>query len=632
MARGNRAVPRVTIQELYDLAVQRHQAGQLQDSHELFQQILGADPAHADALHMLGIIAHQTGRPGEAVEWIRRAIAIDPAKAGYHNNLGNALRANGDLHSAIASYREAIARQPNLADAWNNLGNAFQGCGQIEEAVEAHRRALAIRPEFPQAWYGLGSAFNSLHQPDPAIEAFDRAIQLAPEFDAAEVNRANVLRHVGRIDESIEALRRVVQRRPTPVALSNLIYGLYFHPDYDTMQIGEYLAIWNRLFAKPLLVHPQPFDIERVPNRRLRVGYVSPDFNSHPAGRFLLPLLAHHDYGSFEVVCYSDVSEPDAITGRLKGHTDLWREVTGLSDEQLAEQVRTDRIDILVDLTLHLAGNRLLTFARKPAPVQVTWLGYPGSSGLETMDYRLSDPFLDPPGLNDAFYSETTLRLPDCYWCYDPLCALLEVGDLPARRNGFITFGCLNSFAKITLPSVRLWAGILRAVLQSRLVVLAPSGSARTRFLDPFRDQGIDPARIEFVDRQPRQHYMELYRKIDISLDTFPCGGHTTTFDALWMGVPVVSLFGSTAMSRAGLSILSNLGMSDWATEDPHRYVETAIEAAGDLDRLESIRRTLRSRLEASRLMDGGAFARHVEQAYRQMWIEFCKTNPPAGG
>jgi len=247
------------------------------------------------------------------------------------------------------------------------------------------------------------------------------------------------------------------------------------------------------------------------------------------------------------------------------------------------------------------------------------------------MDYRLSDPYLDPPSMDRAgFYSETTVLL-ESFWCYDPLIDIPIAPQTPAEQNGFITFGCLNNAAKITDATLSLWSQVMRSVDRSQLIALVPE-VARTYVASGMLRNGIDASRLHFVDRLARERYLETYNQIDISLDTFPCGGHTTTFDALWMGVPVVSLFGSTAMSRAGLSILSNLGMSDWATEDPHRYVETAIEAAGDLDRLESIRRTLRSRLEASRLMDGGAFARHVEQAYRQMWIEFCKTNPPAGG
>jgi protein O-GlcNAc transferase len=623
----------VTIQEQFDAAIRIHQAGGIADAEAAYRRILAVDPRHADATHMLGIVAHQSGRPAEAVEWIGWAILIDPSKAGFHNNLGNALQAMGKFEEAVNAYRDAVGLYPALADGWNNLGNALQELGRNTEAIEAHRRAISIRPDFAQAWYSLGGALIAADEPDQAIDAYDRALQFRPGFDAAVVNRANLLRHIGRLDESIDALRGLVERRPAPVALSNLIYGMYFHPDYDTSQIGAYLSKWNELFAEPLKKFSPVFANDRSLDRKLRIGYVSPDFNGHPAGRFLLPLLAHHDRERFEIVCYSDVGKADEMTARLQSHCDHWRETRRLSDEQLAALIREDRIDVLVDLTLHLAGNRLLMFARKPAPVQATWLAYPGSSGLSTIDYRVTDWHLDPVGFNDALYSEESVRLPDCYWCYDPLCEPIEIGELPAIQNGFITFGSLNNFAKVTKTTLGLWARVMREVSRSKLLLLAPVGSARTRVLAEMREQGIEPSRIEFAGREVRRKYMAQYQRIDIGLDTFPCNGHTTGFDSLWMGVPIVSLFGSTAMSRAGLSILANLQMRDWVTDDPHKFVALAIKASGDLDRLTAIRSSLRALLEKSPLMDGTRFSRNMEAAFRGMWNRYCeKRDPPAGG
>jgi predicted O-linked N-acetylglucosamine transferase (SPINDLY family) len=622
----------VTVQELFELGVAHHRAGRVGEAVGLYRQILEVDPTHAEAMLMMGIASQQMGRPGEAVEWIGRAIAVDPTNPGYYVNFGNALRSAGDMKGAVAAYRNAIGIQPALADAWNNLGGALQESGEVTDAIEAHRKALSLRPDFVQAWYNLGGAFSRVHRIDEAIEAYGRALESRADFDAAQVNRANLLRHVGRLDESIAALRRVVEMRPTPVALSNLIYDCYFHPGYDTTQIGHWLSKWNELFGKPLAKEIRPLSNSRDPERRLRIGYVSPDFNGHPAGRFFLPLVAHHDHTRFEVICYSDVSDADAVTNQIRSHVDVWRDTRTLSDEQLAARVREDRIDVLIDLTLHLAQNRMLAFARKPAPVQATWLAYPGSSGLTTMDYRISDPHLDPPGKNDEFYSEKTLLLPDCYWCYDPQCPAVEVGELPAVSNGYVTFGCLNNFAKVTEVTIRLWAQILRRVSNSRLILLAPEGSARDWFSGVMRACGIDAGCIEFVDRLPRQQYMETYRRIDVSLDTFPCNAHTTAFDSLWMGVPIVSLYGTTAMSRGGLSILANLGMQDWCTDDPTNFVEIAVRTAADVQSLFEIRRTLRSRLKNAPLMDGPRFAQNMEQLYRDVWSAWCKTSPPAGG
>ena len=283
--------------------------------------------------------------------------------------------------------------------------------------------------------------------------------------------------------------------------------------------------------------------------------------------QFTIPLLSQHDHSQFEVFCYSNVAVPDEVTERIRSYADGWRDIAALSDEHVAEAIHRDRIDILVDLTMHMDRNRLLTFARKPAPVQVTWLAYPGTTGLTAIDYRLSDPHLDPVG-TDAFYVEKTVRLPETFWCYDPLTSEPAVNALPALSTGYVTFGCLNNFAKVTDATIELWAKVLGRVGTSRLILLAPKGSARSGVLDAFSAHGIDPSRIEFVGRQPRAAYLATYRRIDLCLDTFPYNGHTTTLDSLWMGVPPITLAGATSVSRGGLSLLSNLQLRDFVAKD----------------------------------------------------------------
>ena len=293
---------------------------------------------------------------------------------------------------------------------------------------------------------------------------------------------------------------------------------------------------------------------------------------------FTIPLLSHHDHRQFEIFCYADVLRPDAVTERLRGYADVWRSTVGLSDQQLADLVRSDQIDILVDLTMHTADNRLLVFARKPAPVQVTWLAYPGTTGLSTIDYRLTDPYLDPPGLFDAFYSEESIRLPDTFWCYDPLTDQPPVNALPALENGFITFGCLNNFCKVNDGCLALWAQVLRAVPQSRLLLRAPRGQAREHVLARLEQEGIAASRVEFADRQPRLEYLKLYQRIDLGLDPLPYNGHTTSLDAFWMGVPTLTLVGKTVVGRAGWSQLCNLGLKELAAETPEQYVALAAQ------------------------------------------------------
>ncbi len=356
----------------------------------------------------------------------------------------------------------------------------------------------------------------------------------------------------------------------------------------------------------------------------MRIGYVSPDFREHATTFFTVSLLANHDHGPFEIFCYANVRRPDALTERLRGHADVWRDTRGLSDEQLADRVRSDQIDILVDLTMHMADNRLLTFARKPAPVQITWVAYPGTTGLSAIDYRLTDPYLDPPGRFDDDYAEESLRLADTFWCYDPLCEPVPVTPLPALHNGYVTFGCLNNFCKLNDGVLSLWAKVLHAVPQARLLLLAPRGQARDSVLAQLQQEGIAAQRVEFADKQPRQGYLKLYQRMDVSLDPFPYNGHTTSFDAFWMGVPTITLIGQTVVGRAGWSQLCNLGLPELAAQTPEQYVALAAELAGDLPRLEELRGTLRGRMQRSPLMDGPRFARQVEQAYRQVWRRWC--------
>jgi predicted O-linked N-acetylglucosamine transferase (SPINDLY family) len=334
-------------------------------------------------------------------------------------------------------------------------------------------------------------------------------------------------------------------------------------------------------------------------------------------------LLAAHDHERFEIFCYSNVANPDATTDELRGHADAWRSITGVSDEDAARQIAADRIDVLVDLTMHMEGGRLPLFASKPAPVQICWLAYPGTTGLHAIDYRVTDPHLDPPGSDQSVYVERPLLLPDTFWCYASRCSA-NVGPLPADRTGVVTFGCLNNFAKVNGDVLDLWARVLGEVEGSRLVLLAPEGTARDRVRGRLEGAGVDAARIEFVGRRPQLDYMESYQGIDVALDTFPYGGHTTSLDALWMGVPVVTLVGDTVVGRAGVCYATNLGLPELLAHTADDFVRIARELATDRDRLRALRASLRARIEASPLMDAPRFARNLEAAYRGAWREWC--------
>jgi predicted O-linked N-acetylglucosamine transferase (SPINDLY family) len=492
--------------------------------------------------------------------------------------------------AAIAEFRAAIAAKPDFADAHNDLACALRDRGEMDQAVAELRQAVMLKPDYAPAHSNLGNLLKDRGELDAALAAYRQAMFIDPRWITSH---------------------------------QNLLYALNFHPQYDGAAILREHQAFDRLHAQPLANLARSHVNDRDPDRRLRIGYVSPDFRDHVVGRNMLPLLGAHDHERFEIACYALMQRHDAMTLRFGALADIWRDVAADSDDEIAEMIRGDRIDILVDLALHMDGNRLLVFARKPAPVQVTFAGYPGTTGLAAIDYRLTDPYLDPPGINGAFYSEASIRLPGCFWCYDPLDNGLSVNELPARADGQITFGCLNSFCKVNDAVLAAWSAVMAACPDSRIVILAGAGDHRRQVLAAL---GVHPARVEFVGHRARDEYLKLYHRLDLVLDTFPYNGHTTTCDALWMGVPVVSVAGKTAVGRGGLSILSNLGLAELVADSQEGYVRIAADLAHDLSRLSNLRSTLRRRMEQSPLMNAPRFARDIEAAYRRMWRTWCAT------
>jgi predicted O-linked N-acetylglucosamine transferase (SPINDLY family) len=377
------------------------------------------------------------------------------------------------------------------------------------------------------------------------------------------------------------------------------------------------------MFGKPLRPHIQPHTNDRNPDRKLRIGYISTEFRQHALGLNIVPLLTQHDRTQFEIYCYADVDKPDFYTFRLRQCTDRWHDINRKSAEQIARLVREDGIDILLDIHQHMGSNRLVVYAFKPAPVQIGFAGYPGSSGLSTIDYRLTDPWLEPADEPPYPSSETAVRLPHSFWCYHPVTEV-PVVPLPAERAGHVTFGNLNNFCKLNETTYRLWVAILKATPGSRLLLLAPQGAHRERATAFFAAQGIAPERIEFLARAGATEYYRYYNPIDISLDSFPCNGHTTSMDSFFMGVPVTSYRGQTLWGRATYSQANNLGMPELVGKTPEEFVALSIALARDLGRLAGIRRTLRDRMKSSPLMDDVGFARGIEAVYRSAWRTWC--------
>jgi protein O-GlcNAc transferase len=597
-----------------------------------FGQAVRIKPDFAEAHTNLGNALAKTGQLDKALACHRHAIRLAPGLVEAHNNLGNVLAGKGKFDEAIASFKEAIHLKPDRAETHYNLGIAFNGDGQLEEAVAAHRRAIALEPGLAEAHNNLGNALKDKGQLDEAIASYRQAVGLEPDLSEAHSNLGNALLGRGEIDGAIALYRQAIRINPDyPPAHSDLVFTLHFHPDYDARMIYEEQRRWHERHGEPLRRLIGPHTNDPNPDRRLRIGYVSPDFHKHVLGRNLLPLLREHDRGQVEIFCYANVVRADALTDQFRRHADVWHNILPLSDSQAVDLIRQDRIDILVDLALHSQGNRLPVFARKPAPVQVTYLGYCAGTGLETIDYRLSDPHLDPVDSDSSVYSERTFLLPETYWCYTTRDATPEPSPSPAASAGYITFGCLNSFAKASLPARDLWAEILKIVPRSRLILHCLPGAHRDVIRQRFEDKGISGDRLEFSGKQPWAHYMGTYGRIDIALDPFPWGGGITTCDAIWMGVPVVSLAGRTAVGRGGKSVLTNMGLTELIAQTPQQYVSVAADLARDLPRLAELRRTLRPRMEASPLMDAPRFARDIEAAYRQMWRNWCGQSGNSG-
>ena len=610
---------------LCNLGEAHRRTGELAPAVAALRKAILLSPFNIEAHNNLGIALRDGGQMEEALAAFRQAVALDAGHLAAHNNLGAALLEIGHLDEAVTTFLKLIALDPNDAETLVNLGAALAKQEKFDAAIVAYHQAIALNPRLAVAHRNLGNSLEKCNRLDEAITAYQQALAIEPNLAEVHNNLGNAFKDCGRIDEAIAAYQRALAVFPDYAdAHSNLLFGLHYSAAHNAERIFAEHFRWNLLQADRWKSRIQTYPNDRSPQRRLRIGYVSPDFRDHPVARFLLPLLEKHDKSQVEVFAYAQGLVSDQWTAWIAGCADHWRDLKHLTDDQAANLIREDGIDVLVDLALHSAGNRLLVFARKPAPVQATWLAYAGTSGLPTMDYRVSDPFLDPPGADDSVYSETTFRLPQNYWCYQQPGIDLATNPPPAVGNGFVTFGCLNNFCKVNDAVLDLWVRLLDTVPDSRLQLHAHEGEHRRRVLEFVHVRGIDPQRVRFTPNVPFDEYFRQYNGIDIALDPFPYGGGTTTCDALWMGVPVVTLKGRTAVGRGGVSILSNIGLAELAGDSEEDYLGIAMRLACDLPHLRELRATMRERMLLSPLMDAPRFARAMEAAYREMWRIWC--------
>lgn len=625
---------------------------------------IGTNSSSAEDAFATAARAQQAGQPEAAVAGYRQALALEPDLVQAHHNLGLALRALGRLDEAAASFAQALALRPSLMAAHVSLAQVLDARGDLEGAVASLGRALALRPDHAIGHYNLGVLLGRLGRAGEAIAAYQSAIALQPGFVDAHTNLANALQAQGLLEASEAAYRGAVARSPDAPGLHmNLAMALSsqgrlneamaefeqvlrLQPDhaearhawlcglnYRSDVTPEGLLSEHRAWAAGLERHPkQAHANDFEPARRLRVGYVSADLHSHPVGFFLAPVLGAHDPAEVEVFCYSNGRRADAVTSRLHTAANHWREIGDLNDEAAAAQIRQDGIDILVDLSGHTPSNRLGLFARRAAPLQASWLGYAATTGLAEMDYLLMDPATAPPGA-EAWCGEALVRLPHSRFCYGPPDRAPAPASPPSIKRGRVTFGSFNNLIKIGPEVAALWASVLAAVPGSRLVLKWESlsdGGVRRRIGELFGAAGVRAQALELRGFSPHAEMLAQYRDIDIALDPFPFGGGLTSCEALWMGVPVVTLPQDRFASRQTVGLLTNLGLDDLAAASPDDYVAIAAGLAADVVRREKLRANLRRRMAASALCDAKAFTSALEAAYREMWRRWCAGLAPA--
>ncbi|MGD0719476.1 MAG: tetratricopeptide repeat protein [Roseiarcus sp.] len=666
-ARGASAPQRADVSAQFASAVALHQAGLVVEAERLYREALAGDPLHAEANCNLGVALKAQGRLIEAMAAYRRALALKPDYAQAHYNMGNALKDRGMLPEATLAFERAVGLDPNDFVGWNNLGNVLKLTGRLDEAIASYHRALALNPAYAQAHYNLGEALASSGRLADAAAAYRRALALRPDYPEAYGNLGVVLRDLGRLTEAEPCFRAALALKPSDShALNNLGAVLL-----DQCRLDEAAACWERALAlepdyaaafsnllmsqhyaagssgaerlatalrfgamvDETIVARTAFANDRTPSRRLRIGYVSGDFRQHPAGFFLSAVLEAHDRDAVELYCYSNDAKVDGMTNRLRRAADQWRVIAGMASAEAAALVAKDRIDILVDLSGHTAKNRLRLFALRPAPVQASWLGYFGTTGLAAMDYLVMDAGAVPPG-EARWYREAVARLPFGRFCYAPPDDAPEVAAPRAGRRDGVTFGSFNNVAKINAEVVGLWAAVIAATPGSRLVLKWKSlddEGVRRGVATAFAAAGVAEGRLELRGFSAHREMLAQYGEIDIALDPFPFGGGLTSCEALWMGAPIVTLAGDRPAARQTAGFLDLVGLADCIARTPAEYVRIAAALAADPARLADLRRSLRSDMARSPLCDGALFTPTLEAAYREMWTRWCAGEPARG-
>lgn len=603
--------------------------GRRDEAIAAYREALALRPDYAEVHFNLGAALLAAHRPDDAVASLRQAVALRPDHADAHHSLGGGLRSLGRLDEALASYRRTVALAPRFAQAHCNLGAVLQESGQLTEAMACYRRAIELDPAVAEAHNNLGAALQQGGQFSAALASFRRALEINPGFAEAMSNLATLLTDLGQLGEAADLSRQALASAPDFFhAHSNLLLTLNYLPEQTPERLRTEAARFGEHAARRARPHTS-WEVVPDPARRLRVGIVSADLRQHPVGSFLggvLAALANVARDRVEFIAWSNSPLYDEVSAAIRACCQDWQSAVGVADESLARRIRDQRIDILIDLSGHTGHNRLPLFAWKPAPVQASWLGYNGTTGVAAIDYLLADAWTLPAAL-EGHFTERIWRLPESYLCFAPPAGATAVNALPAASRGYVTFGCFNNLSKINDAVVALWSRVLQAVPRSRLFLKAKQFSDGTIQQDMrrrFAGFGIEPERLLLSPHVARADWLAPHHEVDIALDPFPYPGITTTVESLWMGVPVLTLEGRSFISRQGVGLSMNAGLPDWIARDADDYVARAVRHAGELDALARLRAGLRDTVSRSPVFDATRFAGHFEAALRGMWTQWC--------
>jgi predicted O-linked N-acetylglucosamine transferase (SPINDLY family) len=612
-------------EKLIDKGRHAESAGRLEDARDFFIRASERAPDYSSAHLNLGIVLAQLGETEGAKHAYEKVLQIDKENPFGYYNLANLYYQNGDLLRAERLLQDSLYYMPKFPEARVALANVLEALGRHADALIELNLALDANPDYVGALYNFGLFANHLRRYEDAEDALNRLLDIDPNNLEAMQALAISIWGQGRCAEAAERFQALRDKVPWVLDLQTKELFLL---NYDSRISPADVFIRHRSFGEHLeRAVPRRFETfgSIDSERPLRIAYLSPDFNWHPIALFIIPVIQHHNRDQCEVICYYTGSTVDEVTRKLQTLADRWIDASSMSDTLLADKIHEDGIDILVDLAGHTAGSRLGVFAQQPAPVQVAWMGYLNTTGLTRIQYRLCDARTDPLGISDPLHTEKLVRLPHSQWCYRPFFSLETTETVPVIRRGHLTFGSFNHPLKISPDLCAKWAEILALVPGSQLLCVGVMSARKmAELLSELTMTGVDPERIQIVTRTELHQYFDLYNDVDIALDTYPYGGGTTTFDALWMGVPVVAAKGPTPTSRSAASILAALDLDDWIAPSIDDYVRVAVERARDTAELGNLRGNLRQRLQSSPLMDEVTFIRDLEDAYRQMWRNWC--------